>query len=170
MSHSRCQNACVVCLSNKRQYADTPLNSNNKHCLFHFQWVTVDVVLVLKHAAIILSADTPLNSNNKHCLFHFQWVTVDAIVLVLYVSPTSGNLQTLHSINSNINKRCLFHFQWVMAVDAVLVLRVSPARDNTKCRHSTLQTQFVPLSMIISKSTACIPDQYTIVQINIIQK
>jgi len=28
--------------------ADTPPNSNNKHCLFHFQRVTVDVVLVLR--------------------------------------------------------------------------------------------------------------------------
>jgi len=104
----------------------------------------------LQHAAIILCAVTPLNSNYKHCLCHFQWVTVDAVVLVLCVSPTSRNMQTLCSINSNIYKHCLFHFQWVTAVNAVLVLRVSAARDNTKCRHSTHQTLFVPLSMNLS--------------------
>jgi len=128
----------------------------------------------IQHAAIILSADTPLNSNNKHCLFHFQWVTVDAAVLVLCVSPTSGNVQTLHLINSNINKHCLFHFQWITAVDAVLMLHISPALNNTKCRCSTVQTLFVPLSMIMimitGKGTACILDQHTIVQLNITQK
>jgi len=106
----------------------------------------------LQHTAIILSADTSLNSNNKQCLFHFQWVSVDAAVLVLCVSPTSVNMQTL---NSNINKH---HSQWVMAVDAVLVLRVfhDPACDNTKCRYSTQQTLFFPLSMSHSKCNACV--------------
>jgi len=84
----------------------------------------VDAALVLRvspaRGNYILSAETPLNS--KYFWFHLQWVTVDAAVFVLCVSPTSGNMQTLHSINSKITKHCLFHFQWVMAVDAVLVL------------------------------------------------
>jgi len=110
----------------------------------------------LQHTAIILSVDTPLNSNNKYFLFHFQWATVDAAVLVLCVSPTSGNMQTLHSINSNITKNCLFHFQWATAVDVVLVLCVSPTCDNAKCRHSTQQTLFVLLLMSHSKCSACV--------------
>ena len=99
----------------------------------------------LQHVAITPSAGTPLNSINKHCLLHFQWVTVDAAVLLLCISPTSGNMQTLHSINSNINKHCLFHFQWVMAVDAVLVLRM--VEWNNKLDNFTQQKplKYTPL-------------------------
>ena len=38
MSHgSRCS-ACVACLYATILSVDTPLNSNNKHCWFYFQW------------------------------------------------------------------------------------------------------------------------------------
>ena len=64
--------------------ADTPLNSNSKHCLFHFQQVTVDAVLVMCVSPARGNYTKALHSIaiTNTVLFHFQWVAVDAAVFV----------------------------------------------------------------------------------------